>query len=100
MDKVWTYVFRTAAVLFLLFFAIQLAGLAAPHVSDSVRDIWAEVPTDRGKSGLIYVESPEVYTRQRLVNDRYLQDAWLRNQLGVIDDKDTNWITSEVRESL
>lgn len=32
-------------------------------------------------SGTIYVDSPEVYTRERLVNDRYDQDYWLRRQL-------------------
>ncbi len=31
--------------------------------------------------GKIYVESPEDYTRERLVNDRYDQDYWLRRQL-------------------
>lgn len=31
--------------------------------------------------GSIYVDSPEVYTRERLVNDRYDQDYWLRQQL-------------------
>lgn len=47
-----------------------------------------------GRSGLIYVESPEVYTRQRLVNDRYLQDAWLNDRLAEIDDDDAGWIDS------
>ncbi len=45
-----------------------------------------------GQSGLIYVESPEVYTRQRLVNDRYLQDAWLHDRLEDIDDPEAVWI--------
>jgi len=35
--------------------------------------------------GVIYVDSPEVYTRERLVNDRYDQDWWLRKQLGLLD---------------
>lgn len=35
--------------------------------------------------GAIYVDSPEVYTRERLVNDRYDQDHWLRNQLEALD---------------
>ncbi len=37
-------------------------------------------------AGHIYVESPGVYTRERLVNDRYSQDFWLRTQLGRLDD--------------
>jgi hypothetical protein len=35
--------------------------------------------------GKIFVGSPEVYTRERLVNDRYDQDFWLRNQLELLD---------------
>jgi hypothetical protein len=32
-------------------------------------------------SGDILVDTPEVYTRERLVNDRFQQEAWLRAQL-------------------
>lgn len=46
-------------------------------------------------TGLIFVESPEVYTRQRLVNDRYLQDAWLKDQLEVIDSEDSVFIDTQ-----
>ncbi len=37
--------------------------------------------------GDIWVDSPEVYTRERLVNDRFTQDAWLKKQL----DKDIEY---------
>lgn len=37
-------------------------------------------------TGRIYVDSPEVYTRERLVNDRYDQDYWLRERLKLLDD--------------
>jgi len=43
--------------------------------------------------GQVYVESPEIYTRERLVNDRYDQDAWLRRQLENLD-KAENLLTS------
>ncbi len=36
--------------------------------------------------GKIYVDSPEVYTRERLVNDRYDQDYWLRMRLKELDE--------------
>jgi hypothetical protein len=36
--------------------------------------------------GTIYVDSPEVYTRERLVNDRYDQDFWLRRQLQLLGE--------------
>jgi hypothetical protein len=32
-------------------------------------------------TGTIYIDSPEIYTRERLVNDRFVQDAWLRGEL-------------------
>ena len=38
-------------------------------------------------TGVIYVDSPEIYTRERLVNDRFVQDSWLRSQL----DKVNSW---------
>lgn len=31
--------------------------------------------------GKIYLDTPEVYSRERLVNDRFQQDAWLREKL-------------------
>ena len=31
--------------------------------------------------GRIFVDTPEIYTRERLVNDRFLQDAWLSQEL-------------------
>jgi hypothetical protein len=34
-------------------------------------------------NGQIVVNSPSVYTRQRLVNDRFAQSAWLKEQLKV-----------------
>jgi len=35
--------------------------------------------------GSVYVNSPQIYTRERLVNDRFVHDAWLREQLGMSD---------------
>ncbi len=35
----------------------------------------------RREGGLIIVESPEVYSRERLVNDRFTQTAWLEQEL-------------------
>jgi len=40
-------------------------------------DFFGESPT----LGTIVVGSPAIYTRERLVNDRFLQDAWLSTQL-------------------
>ena len=35
--------------------------------------------------GSIRVDQPEIYTRERLVNDRFEQDDWLRNRLAMAD---------------
>ena len=34
-----------------------------------------------GTTGTILVSGPQVYTRERLVNDRYREDAWLLTEL-------------------
>ena len=34
-----------------------------------------------GTTGSIFVSGPQVYTRERLVNDRYREDAWLLKEL-------------------
>jgi hypothetical protein len=46
-----------------------------------VRSFLSGAQPVRSAQGAIYVDSPEVYTRERLVNDRYEQDEWLREQL-------------------
>lgn len=43
-------------------------------------------------TGRIYVDSPEVYTRERLVNDRYDQDFWLRQQLKKLEGPDVQLV--------
>src|SRR5262245_53966849 len=44
--------------------------------------LWFTGQLPRPKThGHIWVESPEVYTRERLVNDRFRQEAWLSAQL-------------------
>lgn len=73
--------------------------LAFPFLVDGIQRVRQAVNDAKGTSGLIFVESPEVYTRQRLVNDRYLQDAWLRQKLAEIDSGDSLFIdTAQVRQ--
>ena len=31
--------------------------------------------------GMIFIETPQIYTRERLVNDRFVQESWLRDVL-------------------
>ena len=50
-------------------------------------------------TGQVFVESPEVYTRERLVNDRYQQEFWLRQQLEN-SDSSKNFISSRKLERI
>lgn len=85
MKRFWNYVLHAAGAAAIVIAALYVAGLAVPFLADSLRAIRSALPSRGGDTGLIFVESPEVYTRQRLVNDRYLQDAWLRRKLDNID---------------
>ena len=49
--------------------------------------------------GKIYVDSPEVYTRERLVNDRYDQDYWLKQQIDKLDKLNPR-LVSETRATV
>ncbi len=68
---------------------------------ERVREMAAGEAGDGGPQTLggIYVESPEVYTRQRLVNDRFAQDAWLRGQLEALDAESARFIDRIVTET-
>lgn len=72
-----------------LVFAALAAGFAA-LVSVDARG-WLTTQATRagalmtgdqaGPPGFLYLEAPQVYTRERLVNDRFTQANWLREQL-------------------
>lgn len=55
--------------------------LAATGCATSTVSVTSKAGTTFGK---IYVDTPEVYTRERLVNDRFQQDAWLREKLSEV----------------
>ncbi len=72
-----------ARIPFLRFwFLIILAVLVTVTVWPWVQTLPLRPITTRGQ---IFVESPEVYTRERLVNDRYGQAFWLEQQLQKLD---------------
>ena len=60
--------------------AVVVFGLWNPLVT------WSRSAPIRDTFGKIIVESPEVYTRERLVNDRLRQAVWLRKQMGATED--------------
>ena len=62
-----------------------LIGAACAGVAAALGAIWFWPSISRGltakTTGSIYVSGPQVYTRERLVNDRYREDAWLLKEL-------------------
>lgn len=57
---------------------------------------WIGNPLGRATTlGSIWVDSPEIYTRERLVNDRFIQDAWLNRQLEKKDIRDALQISED-----
>lgn len=70
----------SAANILRLGFLIAILVVAAEFFKQWAPPVWPFVTR-----GAIYVDSPEVYTRERLVNDRYDQDHWLHRQLEELD---------------
>jgi hypothetical protein len=57
-------------------------------------------PAEPGTTfGRIYIDTPEVYSRERLVNDRFMQDAWLRAKLDEDPTQGLQGSRSESRQS-
>jgi hypothetical protein len=71
----WALVVGTALAIGAAFLMI-LASLV-PQFRQLRSDIWGNPQT----FGDIHVNTPKVYTRERLVNDRFRQQAWLELQL-------------------
>jgi hypothetical protein len=71
----WALVVGTALAIVAAFLMI-LASLV-PQFRQLRSEIWGNPPT----FGDIHVNTPKVYTRERLVNDRFRQQAWLELQL-------------------
>jgi hypothetical protein len=51
-----------------------------------ITGIWRQMHT---LDGFIIVDSPEVYTRERLINERLGEDTWLRERLEEADDENS-----------
>ncbi len=69
----------------LMVFTLLLVAAVFPlHTRDHIMDIWRAIdrpPPD----GLIVVDSPQIFTRERLVNDRLTEERWLADQLSRTD---------------
>jgi hypothetical protein len=69
----WSEFIRAGLSIFSFFFFLVFLYLAFfTGLIDSLRS---------GTTGVIIVESPQIYTRERLVNDRFREQAWLEKQL-------------------
>ena len=77
-EHFWSRVVLTAIVAFALLAAF-LVFIYAPEIKRAYFHL-------NPKPGFIFVESPEVYTRERLINERLSEDAWLHNELGRADE--------------
>lgn len=69
---------RHCGITALLVASISLAGCAETIFNHKPGNTFGE----------IYVGSPKISTRERLINDRLEQDAWLKRQLAESDDKE------------
>ncbi|MCV3272768.1 hypothetical protein [Roseobacter sinensis] len=79
----------TVRAAFILTFALLFLWLPAPW-------LWQFVQTrlddqawlyDASKEGLIVVDSPQIFTRERLVNQRLRDSDWIDRQLLAVDEK-------------
>jgi hypothetical protein len=70
---------RTVELILATFLLVLLAASVLPAFSPLSPEFrW---PWQKTLDGLVVVDSPEVYTRERLVNDRFMQTTWLLEQL-------------------
>ena len=75
-DSVWRWTRNTLVALGLIVAAVFV------YREDGLGGLWPE----RETLGQIYADSPEIYTRERLVNDRYIQDGFLKLELEKLKD--------------
>jgi hypothetical protein len=80
-SRLWTRlkVVSFAQVLVGMVVALAAVGVAL-HLASGRK------PRKPAGLGSIFVDQPEIYTRERLVNDRFEQDDWLRKRLAKVDD--------------
>jgi hypothetical protein len=69
--------------------------------------LWRVFEPERLTYGGIFISSPEVFTRERLVNDRYEQDHWLMDELksqlscqatGTVNEERTSTLGAQIGE--
>jgi hypothetical protein len=87
----WSEFLKAGLSIFSFFFFLVFLYLAFfTGLIDSLRP---------GTTGVIIVESPQIYTRERLVNDRFREQAWLEKQLLELEAR-AELVTSYRKDSL
>ena len=74
-DSFWE---KVLAVGFLLWAAVIFLALWFSGAIDLIR---------QETGGVVHIESPQIYTRERLVNDRFREQAWLEAQLAELESR-------------
>lgn len=79
--------------------AIAAIGLlyciAVPQTVQKARLDWQDWTGNTPRGGVLFIEPPQVYTRERLVNDRFAQANWLNRELENYD-KEANAVRAAV----
>ena len=89
IESIWTSVVSHAKIV-LLFIIIIIIWMSPQNM----------VSIFLPSTGEIYVSSPAVYTRERLVNDRNDQDFWLRSQLKSVDKANVGFSLAETTKRI
>jgi hypothetical protein len=70
--KFWNFGRLIALLMVLIIFSSWIPELTPGFVNDFF---------NKGQGGIVIVDSPEVYSRERLINDRFRQASWLEKEL-------------------
>jgi hypothetical protein len=70
--KFWNFGRLIALLMILIVFISWIPELTPGFVNDFF---------NKGQGGIVIVDSPEVYSRERLINDRFRQASWLEKEL-------------------
>lgn len=90
-EKYIDIIFSSLWVIIILIFFFHSPLIANPFKSNL-----AYTGTTLGK---IIVDSPEVYSRERLVNDRFNQNEWLEDQLILLEEESLFWPSAMIETS-
>jgi hypothetical protein len=73
---------RTALLIFFFVITILWTHEWVHRKYEALDTVWL----GGGRTGLIMIDTPQLYTRERLVNDRFREAAWLEQRLENTDD--------------